>query len=237
MSRRSLRGITSRICPGRELLFILVPTLLIGLVLEVILEILDGLFVALLTLSPQMVRWIQSRSFSFTLAAMGCTDLYSRAVHRSVQIIFERQIEYMSHRFGLKQCPLPQLPVIPLGVDSSRFVNDENKYHEIRKSMGLEKDEIVVLYVGRLSFHAKANPCPMYQAIRNASRNTSKRVVLIECGWFHSDYIEKSFIEASEYFSPSLRILRVDGRQPKIMQSVWRAADIFVLCLTIYKDL
>lgn len=156
--------------------------------------------------------------------ALICT---SSAVKRSVEILFEHQIDYLSHRFKAKRCPLPQLPIIPLGVDSMQFMAYRSNFEESRQKLGIASDEIVVLYVGRLSFHAKANPYPMYKALQLASESVGKRVVLLECGWFFNDYLERCFDQAFNLLSPGLRLLRVDGRDQKSLNSAWSVADIF----------
>ncbi len=61
---------------------------------------------------------------------------------------------------------------------------------------------LVVLYVGRLSFHAKAHPLAMYQALETAAQNTGKKVLLIECGWHANDYIKMAFVDAAKQVSP-----------------------------------
>ena len=156
--------------------------------------------------------------------ALICTSM---AVKRSVEILLERQIAYMSHRFAVRQCPLPQLPIIPLGVHQNQFQFEHAQRLISRKNFLIKDDEIVVLYVGRLSFHAKASPFPMYKALEEAARRSAQRVVLLECGWFKTDFIERSFVQAGEILSPSLRILRVDGREFRAQNQAWACADIF----------
>lgn len=156
--------------------------------------------------------------------ALICT---SSAVKRSVEILFEHQIDYLSHRFKAKRFPLPQLPIIPLGVDSRQFTAFRSNFEESRQKLGIASDEIVVLYVGRLSFHAKANPYPMYKALQLAGEFMGKKIVLLECGWFYNNYLERCFDQASRLLAPDLRLLRVDGRDQESLNSAWSVADIF----------
>jgi len=156
--------------------------------------------------------------------ALICT---SSAVKNSVEVLLRNQINYIANRFQAKRCPLPQLPVIPLGVDQSKFKFSSDFRRTSRRDFGIGIEDIVVLYVGRLSFHAKANPCVMYESIQQAARSIDGRVVLIECGWFYNDYILRSFNQARQYFSPNIDFVSVDGRQPELLQRAWAAADIF----------
>lgn len=157
--------------------------------------------------------------------ALICT---SSSVKRSVEDLLEPQIEYLRNRFKAQQFPLPQFPVIPLGVHGEKFacVNNQDKKAS-RDAFGITPDSIVILYVGRLSFHAKANPFSMYKAIERASIDSARNIVLLECGWFYNSQIEDSFSEASKILCPSVRILKVDGLNSESLRSAWLSADIF----------
>ncbi len=99
--------------------------------------------------------------------ALICT---SNAVKNNVQKILSAQADYFSDRFGGKiQLKQLQLPVIPLGVHTEDFQFKTEQKKAFKKSAGLEGDEICVLFMGRLSFHAKANPLAMYQALEKAT--------------------------------------------------------------------
>ena len=110
----------------------------------------------------------------------------------------------------------PQLPVIPLGIDTSKFNFSEAQKYKARKELKIENDEIVVLYLGRLSFHAKANPFPMYKALENAKHETKRKIVLIECGWYANNELKDAFYKAKEFLCPSIRLIRVNGNESEI---------------------
>ena len=158
--------------------------------------------------------------------ALICT---SQSVKTHVEHLLQQQLDYFSHRFQaqLQKPPLPMLPVIPIGVHCDDFDTTEKQTKEARSLLGIDRDELIVLFVGRLSFHAKAHPLAMYQALERASQRTGKRVCLLECGWFANDYIEKAFEEAAQHACPSVRRLVLDGRDPKKRKQAWAAADIF----------
>ncbi len=154
--------------------------------------------------------------------AVICTSNASKAVIRK---LLERQAEYLSRRLGATRFVLPQLPVIPLGVDCGAQSRQVAVRDEARTALGLHSDEVAVLFLGRLSFHAKANPAPMYIALeRLAARH---RLVLIECGWAANEQISKGFEEARAKLCPSVRSIVLDGRTPEARARAWGAADIF----------
>ena len=155
--------------------------------------------------------------------ALICT---STAVKKNVEVVLQAQVDALRDRLGITRLVLPQLPVIPLGVHSEDFVYSDEQRAAARHRLGASEDAIVVLYVGRLSFHAKAHPLAMYQALENAARATQKDVVLVECGWHANDYIEESFGDAAKLASPSLKQVSLDGRDAENRTIAWAGADV-----------
>ena len=45
------------------------------------------------------------------------------------------------------------------------------------QQLNIHPDDIVILFVGRLSFHAKAHPLVMYQALERAATATGRQLV------------------------------------------------------------
>ena len=158
--------------------------------------------------------------------ALICT---SQSVKTHVELLIQQQLDYFAHRFGANALKpsLPMLPVIPLGVDCESFTTSDDEARQARSSLGIGAEEVVILFVGRLSFHAKAHPLAMYHALQAAGERTGKAIRLIECGWFANDYIEKAFEEAAHLACPSVRRLVLDGRDPLKRRLAWSAADVF----------
>ena len=156
--------------------------------------------------------------------AVICT---SRAVKVMIEGLLEEQQAYLADRLGARNFPRPQLPVIPLGVDCARFAPDAGARAQQRAALGIGPDEIAVLYLGRLSFHAKAHPFPMYLALERAARETGRRVHLIQAGWFANDFIEQAFRDGAKNFCPGVTAHFLDGRRAETRFAVWQAADIF----------
>jgi hypothetical protein len=94
--------------------------------------------------------------------------------------------------------------------------------------LGISEDEIVFLFYGRRSFHAKANPLIMYRALEEVSKKTDKKLVLLQAGWFANPSIEKTFKDSAMQWAPQVRSIFLDGRQPKVRREVRYACDIFI---------
>lgn len=159
--------------------------------------------------------------------ALICTSEATRAV---VVRLLDDWADYLGRRTGGKVEPKFQLPVIPLGVDCDAFVGGERAEAErrtIRRGLGIAEDDVAVLFLGRLSFHAKAHPTPLYLALEEAAKRTGKHIHLLQAGWFATDGIEKEFRDGLLRYAPSVKGIFLDGRQPDVRFKVWFAADVF----------
>jgi starch synthase len=162
--------------------------------------------------------------------ALVCT---SRAGQQVVKEAVEGFRENLSKRLGiaLPPAPGPKLPIIPLAIDPAPFQKTETRENlcaEARQSMGIEPNAFVVLFVGRLSFHSKAHPAVLYQALSRLAK-TNRDVVLIECGHLFNEPIGKAFDQLAGHF-PKLKIRRVGGLHPATefeKQQCLFAADVF----------
>jgi starch synthase len=156
--------------------------------------------------------------------AIICT---SQAVKANLEHIVAAQTEYLRHRLGISTVVLPQLPVIPLGIHSGDFVFSSAQRASERAGLGIAEESLVVLFIGRLSYHAKAHPLAMYQAAEQVARSSGKQLVLIECGWHANDSIREAFAEAAQLACPSVQVIQLDGRSAEGRQAAWASADIF----------
>ena len=153
----------------------------------------------------------------------------SDAVRQSVEILMAAQTDYLRWRFGPSMSVEgPQLATIPLGVDCASFAGFSELPSPARATLGLGPDDIVFLFLGRLSFHAKAHPLPMYLGLEEVAQKLEKKLVLIQCGWFANEFIEKAFRDGAARFAPSVRHIFLDGRQDDARKIAWSACDIFM---------
>jgi len=156
--------------------------------------------------------------------ALICT---SEAVKANVTALLQAQADFLRERLGATRLVLPQAPVIPLGIHTDDFSFTPAQRAQSREALAVGDDTLVVLFTGRLSFHAKAHPLAMYQALQRASAATGREVVLVECGWHANDSIRKSFAAAAALACPDVRVLTLDGRAAADRQNAWASADIF----------
>ncbi len=156
--------------------------------------------------------------------AVICT---SSAVKGHVKNILTQEAERLDARLGIKKPRLPELPIIPLGVNTEDFLFCETDKIRGRNKLKIKSNEIVILYMGRLSFHAKAHPAAMYSALEKAANDSGENLTLIECGWFANDYTEAAYTAASNEICPSVKVIRLDGRKRENRTLVWAVADIF----------
>ena len=156
--------------------------------------------------------------------AVICT---STAVKNNVERLLQAQVDYLKDRLGVTKLVLPQLPVIPLGIHTQDFAFTEARKTAARAALGVDEHTLVVLFMGRLSFHAKAHPLAMYQALESAAQATGKKVVLVECGWHANEFIEKAYADAARLACPSVRVITLDGRKAEDRQTAWTGADVF----------
>lgn len=156
--------------------------------------------------------------------AVICT---STAVKNNVTRLLQAQVDYLKDRLGIGRLVLPQLPVIPLGIHTQDFVFAEAQKAAARQALGVDEGTLVVLFMGRLSFHAKAHPLAMYQALEAAAQASGKQVVLVECGWHANEFIEKAYADAARLACPGVKVITLDGRKAEDRQTAWAGADVF----------
>lgn len=159
--------------------------------------------------------------------ALICT---SRSVVDTVRTTLANQMAYLRERLPGATAPeLPRIAMIPLGVETERFAADPAARAAWRDRLGIGPDDIAVLFVGRLSFHAKAQIVPFYQALQKVARDLppGRRLHLVEAGWFANDAIRQAYEQAGRDYAPDVTRHAVDGRDPASRYSIWQAGDIF----------
>ena len=157
--------------------------------------------------------------------AVICT---SDAVKHNVEQILQAQADYLRARLGATRIVLPQLPVIPLGIHCRDLAFSFDRRAAARARLGLAETAVVVLYVGRLSFHAKAHPLAMYQALERVRQHLPNvEPVLVECGWYAADTIATAYREAAHLACPNVRVVTLDGRNAEERETAWASADVF----------
>ena len=164
--------------------------------------------------------------------ALVCT---SRSALQVVQQAMACMHERLERRFEqtLPLTPGPQLPLIPLGIDPEpfhwrgRFANRQEQRLHARQQLGLSTSARVVLFLGRLSFHSKAHPLPLYRALERLSGH--HELVLLECGHIFNADIASAYDQLARHF-PHLKLKRLGGLTPASDEDkklALAAADLF----------
>ena len=156
--------------------------------------------------------------------AIICT---SSSVLDTVNIVLEKEMEFLSRRLNIKDFILPKLPIIPLGIDSSEFNYSNDFKSTSKKDLNISDEDITIAFVGRLSFHAKAHHYPMYLALENISKATGKKINLIQTGWFGNDFIKSVFISEVKSLCPSINCI-LDGTDQNNKHKSLAVSDIFI---------
>lgn len=154
----------------------------------------------------------------------------STAVRDAVQNLWGIYGDYLNHHFGSSyRCPI-ETPVIPLGIDAEKFtrITTSEKRNAQRQTLQISSDEIVILFVGRLSFATKAHPLAFWQAAEGAARATGKNIRIVMLGYFKPKDMEKHFRDLAKDISKTARIDFIMNDDPRFPDGLWAAGDIFV---------
>ena len=159
--------------------------------------------------------------------AIICT---SSCVLDTVEKIIDHRYQRLKSKFNISKPELPLLPVIPLGLDVDEFNYSEDFKKKSRLSLGINDEDIVIAYVGRLSFHAKAHHLPMYLAIEEICKELKdgQKIHIIQTGWFANDFVKDSFVEEGIKICPSIKFHFLDGKNQDNKHKTLAAGDIFV---------
>tara|TARA_X000001036_G_scaffold133985_2_gene126746 strand:- start:2774 stop:4477 length:1704 start_codon:yes stop_codon:yes gene_type:complete len=159
--------------------------------------------------------------------AIICT---SECVLDTVKNVIDDRFKRLSAKFTIKNPVYPQLPVIPLGLDKDEFEYTEDFKLQSRNSLGINVDDIVIVYVGRLSFHAKAHHLPMYLALENCSKGLkdNQKIHIIQTGWFANDFVKNAFIDEGKKICPSVNFHFLDGKDQNNKHISLSSGDIFI---------
>jgi len=154
--------------------------------------------------------------------ALVCTSQVAKEV---VTKLLDEQECYLAQSLGARTFTRPQLPVIPLGVDCASFRFTPLQRQRARAGLDIAEGDMVVLYAGRLSFHAKAHPLPMYAALQELS--SKHQIHIIHFGVFSNVALEKGFKDGAQALCPSINCHWLDGSVDVNHALAWHSADVF----------
>lgn len=183
------------------------------------------------TIAPPLMRQTIAMTQVAPMHPWDAVICTSPAVREAMEQMMGEWGEYLAERSGGAPPPRPALPVVPLGVDADRFAalaDRPDARARRRAEFGLEAGDLLVLWVGRLSFYEKAYPQPMFRALQRAAEMTGAKLWFAMAGWFPSDLDRTRFEAAARACAPDVNILFLDGNDPALVGELWAASDIFL---------
>lgn len=154
----------------------------------------------------------------------------SDAIRDAVRSLWEIHAEYLNHRFGGKfSCPV-QTPVIPLGIQTEKFIRatSPDKRSAQRAALNIAEDEVVVLFHGRLSFATKAHPLPLFLAMERAAQQTKRKLRLVMYGYFKPPDMEPYFRDLASGICKNARVDFIMNGDARFPDGLWAGTDIFI---------
>jgi glycosyltransferase involved in cell wall biosynthesis len=160
--------------------------------------------------------------------ALICT---SPCVRDALERMFDEYGDYLGERMLGVRPPQPQLPIVPLGVDGERLAAQADRPDAraaLRAELGLGEADVLILWVGRLSYYEKAFPQPMFQAVQQARRATRAKVAFVMAGWFPAAEDRALYEEAAAAHAPDVDVRLVNGNDARRVAALWAGSDIFL---------
>ena len=184
------------------------------------------------TLAPPKVRELIGEVLLAPVQPWDALICTSPAVRQCLEGILDRWQEHLSQRFGGTRAPRPQLPLLPLGVDQGALVekrSDQCSRDFLRRHLRIDEQDVLVLWLGRLSFFEKSYPQSMFIALQKAMQSCGRRLHFVMAGWFPGGESDHSrYKEAAHFHAPNVPVHFLDGKNPEVVRCCWAAADLFL---------
>ena len=183
------------------------------------------------TLAPPAMREIIAQTMVAPMHPWDALICTSPAVREGLEAMFDGWGQHLAERTGGRPPPHPALSVIPLGVDAPGFAalaDRPGARASARTNLSLADDDVLVLWVGRLSYFEKAFPQPMLQAVQAAQARSGRRIVFALAGWFPSETDKPHFEAAARSHAPDVDVRFLDGNDRPLLDGLWAGADVFL---------
>lgn len=183
------------------------------------------------TIAPPAMRQMIAMSQVAPIHPWDAVICTSPSVQGAMSAMFEGWGDHLAERSGGKAPPRPALPVVPLGVDGPAFANLADRPDvraKLRGQLGVADDDVLALWVGRLSFYEKAFPQPMFQALQQAAQATGARLHFAMAGWFERETDAERYAQAAQRHAPDVTLHVLDGNDRGLLGELWAGADIFL---------
>ena len=184
------------------------------------------------TLAPPKVRELIGDVLVAPVQPWDALICTSPAVRDCLVNLLDRWELCLSQRFGATRSTRPLLPLVPLGVDQSALLEqraDHRSRNFLRRQLRLGEHDVLVLWLGRLSFFEKAYPQGMFIALQKAAQRCGRNLHFVMAGWFPGGDSDHSlYREAALRHAPDVPVHFLDGKNPEVVRCCWAAADLFL---------
>jgi glycosyltransferase involved in cell wall biosynthesis len=183
------------------------------------------------TLAPPTLRQTLAMSLAAPVHPWDAIVCTSPSVREAVSAMFDGWGDFLAERTAGTAPPRPSLPVVPLGVDAPGLAAQADRPDaraKVRAQLGLEDDELLVLWVGRLSFFEKAFPQSMFKAVQRASQASGAKLHFAMAGWFPNEADRGRYEEVARLHAPDVPANFLDGNDRTLLGELWAGADIFI---------
>ena len=184
------------------------------------------------TLAPPALRADMATAVTSPIQPWDALICTSPSVQDALNRMFDDWSGFLADRFGGTKAPKPYLPLIPLGVDQPAIQARADRPEvraRLREELAIGEADILVLWLGRLSFFEKAAPQPMFRAIEEAAQASGVKVHFAMVGWFpNGDQDRIRYQAAADAYAPSVAVHFLDGNDQGRVGSFWAASDIFI---------
>ncbi|MEW5688125.1 MAG: glycosyltransferase family 4 protein [Pseudomonadota bacterium] len=183
------------------------------------------------TLAPPLMRQTIANTQVAPMHPWDALICTSPSVRENLEAMFEGWGAHLAERTGGRAPPRPALPVIPLGVNATAFAARADRPDaraRVRARYGLAENDVLVLWVGRLSYYEKAFPQAMMAAVREAQAASGVRVAFAMAGWFPDAGDRKLYEDVVKVHAPGVDVRFEDGNDPQVVSDLWAGSDIFL---------
>jgi glycosyltransferase involved in cell wall biosynthesis len=184
------------------------------------------------TIAPPAMRDTIGRALTAPVQPWDAIICTSPSIQAALGDMLGEWGDYLAARFGGARRPEVRLPLVPLGVDLESLAAQADRPEAraaLRAELGLGEADILVLWVGRLSFFEKAFPQAMFRALEQAAQATGARIHFVMAGWFPNAAQQQPWYEeAARVCAPSVAVHFMDGNDRDLLGRLWAGADIFL---------
>lgn len=183
------------------------------------------------TIGPPAMRQVIANTAVAPMHLWDALICTSPSVRDALVEMFAGWGEHLAERTGGRPPARPQLPVIPLGVNGAAFAEMADRpgaREAARAALDVGPDDVLVIWVGRLSYFEKAFPQPMFAAVEQARRKTGARVIFALAGWFPGEDDRGMYEAAARAHAPDTSVVFVDGNNRETLAGLWAGADVFL---------